>query len=919
MADGSLIFETRIDTSGMEKGRQSVRVIAKNMSETIRNAGNEISAVLNDNVSASIENVGAQLKEAAEDIGTEVHKAADEVEKQAQEIADKSSDVNDIIRSDSTKTSKHVEDNAKSSADKAENYYQRMGDNVSSIFLKMGMILTAVFSLAELKQLGEEAIELASDLEEVQNVVDTAFGSMSYKMESFASACLKTYGISKLAAKQMGSTFMAMSTGMGQAAEVASDKAVEITGRLADIMSFYNKTISEAETIGRAVYSGETEPLKAIGIIMTEANLNAYALAEGYETLYSEMEAQDKLFIRQQFFLERTSLAAGDFTKTQDSWANQTRILSEQWKEFLSICGTGLIEVLTPAVKSLNMLLESMINIGNTAASVFGWGNKLVSIGESSEGAGEAVEDMAAATTAAGKKVNRGLAPFDDLNVIAGQIADNAESSAKSLGELGSTSTSITVEEVNTDSRLAEDLRDVGETLSSFATAISKFGGSAAKGFIESFMKLGKVTWNTVAKGLNAVSDFLGAVSPEEAEGIGAGLAGMAKAILAINGAKLVAGIISNLATSISSLGPAGVLVDVGVALVGIAEGAAAYREAMEEKFETELFGDTVDNLIEKYTGIIDEINTSINEMHTTVENAGAGEITYVQKLWEEYQKLETQSNKTNTEIERMKTVGQTLSEYIPEFNEIIGSETLAWEEQKKAIDKLIEQKELMYKINAAKSLIEEAYALQIMAQKDFDEAQEKIAKAVEDRNNAWIKYIELQKKADDISIRNTAEQDKFAAQAAEAYTEWNLCNQKIEELMPTVSELESALAAATENSQWLFDYIASAEASLVEITEDNAESIENALVDGVTEAAEKSGEKMEELKTFTEETLGEISTTTAEKAEEIKTSLVDGVTEGTETSNAKVLAFKESVMAELDRASAYTKQKGEEIMHSLI
>ncbi len=135
-------------------------------------------------------------------------------------------------------------------------------NSLNSVLSKFGRVAAAAFSVTKIVQFGKEAIELASDLQEVQNVVDTSFGDMAYKMEAFADTCLETYGISRLAAKQMGSVFMAMSVGMGQSADIASDKAVEMTGRLADIMSFYNKTVSEVETIGRAVYSGETEPLK---------------------------------------------------------------------------------------------------------------------------------------------------------------------------------------------------------------------------------------------------------------------------------------------------------------------------------------------------------------------------------------------------------------------------------------------------------------------------------------------------------------------------------------------------------------------------------------------------------------------------------------------------------------------------------
>ncbi len=132
---------------------------------------------------------------------------------------------------------------------------------------------------------------------EAQNVVDTAFGAMSWKMEQFAATALETYGISELTAKNMGSTYMAMAKGAWKWRPMRLRIwAVTLTGRLSDIMSFYNKTQSEVDTIGRALITGETEPLKAIGVVMTQTNLSAYAMAQGFSKTYAEMSSQRAAF-----------------------------------------------------------------------------------------------------------------------------------------------------------------------------------------------------------------------------------------------------------------------------------------------------------------------------------------------------------------------------------------------------------------------------------------------------------------------------------------------------------------------------------------------------------------------------------------------------------------------------------------------
>lgn len=248
--------------------------------------------------------------------------------------------------------------------------------NIGSTVNKIGRIALSAFGISKLAALGKQSIELASDIEEVQNVVDTAFGNMSYKIEDFSETCIEKFGLSELSAKEMSSTMMAMGSAMGQAADIGSDMAVELTGRLGDVASFYNKTIEEVGTLGKAVYSGETESLKQIGVLMTQENLQQFALQKGYKKTYQAMTSQEKLLVRQKYFLEATKLAAGDFEKTQDSWANQTKILTERWKVFLSVIGSSAITILTPLVKKLNSIVSAMTEaarkLGEIIEKVFG-------------------------------------------------------------------------------------------------------------------------------------------------------------------------------------------------------------------------------------------------------------------------------------------------------------------------------------------------------------------------------------------------------------------------------------------------------------------------------------------------------------------------------------------------------------------
>ena len=340
---------------------------------------------------------------------------------------------------------------------------------ISGSLKKLAGTVAVAFGVRAIVNFGKEAINLASDLQEVQNVVDTAFGQMSYKIEEFSKTSIENFGISELSAKSMASTFMAMGTGIGQGMETGSDMAVELTGRLADVMSFYNKSMSEVETIGRSIYSAETESLKQIGIIMTQTNLEAFALSEGYQTLYKDMDAANQLLLRQQFFLANTELAMGDFAKTQDSWANSTRVLSERWNQFLTIIGSRLIQVLTPVVNFLNNMLSAAINVATAISNILGFEAEVSTASSSVGGMASAESDLATSTEEANNALNEQAAAFDKVNVLSSQ-------SGTGSGEIGSSIGGGTSIDYGEASQLSTEISDLQEKLAPLVESIQHLG-----------------------------------------------------------------------------------------------------------------------------------------------------------------------------------------------------------------------------------------------------------------------------------------------------------------------------------------------------------------------------------------------------------------------------------------------------------
>lgn len=216
-----------------------------------------------------------------------------------------------------------------------------------------------------------DAVGAASDLAEVQNVVDTAFGDMASGVDVWAKNAITQYGLSELAAKRMSSTYMSMASALGVSSGAAADMSLSLTGLAADVASFYNLSADEAAGKLNAVFTGETESLKSLGVVMNQNNLQAWATANGYDTLYSKMSSAQQVAVRYGYVMEALNLAQGDFAKTSDSWANQTKILKTQWEQFLAILGEGLIAVATPFLQSLNSMVSGLVGFGNAVSEVF--------------------------------------------------------------------------------------------------------------------------------------------------------------------------------------------------------------------------------------------------------------------------------------------------------------------------------------------------------------------------------------------------------------------------------------------------------------------------------------------------------------------------------------------------------------------
>lgn len=270
-------------------------------------------------------------------------------------------------------------------------------NNIKSKFNIFNSTLASGLSLAALTALSKKCLELSSDLVEVQNVVDTTFGKSSNIINEFAESALNNFGLTELQAKKYVSTLGAIAKASGESEDATLKMSTNLTKLTADVASFFNYDYDTAFNKIRSGLTGETEPLKDLGVVMTVANLEQYRLAQGIQTSYSAMSSAEQMALRYNYIMQALTDTQGDFNKTQASWANQLRVLQGQAQQLGAILGNLLQKVLYPVLTVVNAILGKAVAIGNILAKAFGFDTKTITEGQS-ETSEKSLPNVATAT-----------------------------------------------------------------------------------------------------------------------------------------------------------------------------------------------------------------------------------------------------------------------------------------------------------------------------------------------------------------------------------------------------------------------------------------------------------------------------------------------------------------------------------------
>lgn len=371
-----------------------------------------------------------------------------------------------------------------------QNQFDRQMRGITNIASKAGKILAGAFAIKKITEFTSACLDLGSDLAEVQNVVDVTFSKMNEQVNNFAQNAIFQFGLSETMAKQYTGTFGAMAKAFGFVESEAYAMSTTLTGLAGDVASFYNITQGEAYTKLKSVFTGETESLKDLGVVMTQTALDQFALANGYGKTTAKMTEQEKVALRYAFVQQQLSLAQGDFARTSDSWANQVRILKLQFDSLRASLGQGFIAALTPVIKVINTIMGKLVQLANVFSAFM---KRLFGVkSDSSSGIGAVASDVSSATNAmdnlsnstsgvgsAAKKAAKeikGLMGIDEINTISstGSDSDSGSGDSSGIGNIGMDDWDFSQQEKATDGLLskvevfADKVRNIFKNISNF-------------------------------------------------------------------------------------------------------------------------------------------------------------------------------------------------------------------------------------------------------------------------------------------------------------------------------------------------------------------------------------------------------------------------------------------------------------------
>lgn len=400
------------------------------------------------------------------------------------------------------------------------------------------------------------AVDLASQLTEVQNVVDTTFGDMASKVDEFTKTSIQDFGMSELTVKQISSRFQALGTAVGitsqqvadgtavtnkalmsqantlyKTTDSMADMSLNLTKLAADMASFYDVDQADVAKSLQSIFTGTIAPLRRYGLDLTQATLSEWAMKNGLDADIKSMTQAEKVLLRYNYVMANTQAAQGDFAKTANTWANSIRVLKQEFQAWGSIIGSVIINALKPFVQALNKVMLKVISFTRTVAdalgAIFGWTIEISGRGATADGMEDIADgvgdigDSADSSNKKAQKLKKTLLSIDEIHAL----DDNSDSGSGGGSGSGGSGGGGAGSGVDSSLKKTDGLLEKYKSSIKDLYSLGKYIGDALASAMES------IDWKKIYRKADnfgkGLADFLnGLISPRLFYDLGATIAG---------------------------------------------------------------------------------------------------------------------------------------------------------------------------------------------------------------------------------------------------------------------------------------------------------------------------------------------------------------------------------------------------------
>ena len=546
--DSSKLIKSAAALNGMSKELSAFSGLAQQSQNitTLTQSISKLGSKSATNAAANIKELGKALKEVMVTLNNtpRVNQSIIHMTNALANLASQGSKVGSASRSLTASFS-----NVTKSAERTKSGFGRLSVAIGKFYATYWLLIRATSKL-------RDAVDLSSQLTEVQNVVDTTFGNMTYKVDEFAKRSIQDLGMSELSVKQISSRFQAMGTAVGitseqvssgtsiinkkfletkntlyQTSDSMADISLNLTRLAADMASFYDVDQADVAKSLQSVFTGTTAPLRRYGLDLTQATLKEWALKNGIDANIKSMSQAEKVLLRYQYVMANTTAAQGDFAKTANTWANAVRVLKQEFQAWGAVVGGIVINVFKPLVIAMNRVMVKVINFTKTIAdalgAIFGWTIETSASGvaDSTDEVADSMADVGTNASNANRnatKLKKTLLSIDEIHAL----DDNSSSSSNSGGSGGSGAGGS-----GTDAAATSNLTRTNGLIEKYKSSISSLGelGSHIGRAITN--SLNSINWDRIyqsAKNFGkGLADFLnGLISPSLFGALGKTIAG---------------------------------------------------------------------------------------------------------------------------------------------------------------------------------------------------------------------------------------------------------------------------------------------------------------------------------------------------------------------------------------------------------